>query len=367
MLKVEVIVIGAGVIGLAIAREVAARGHETLVLEAGLSPGQGISSRNSEVVHAGLYYPEDSLKALHCIRGRRLLYEYCEEKSVPFRKIGKLIVATEPAEDVKLEQIALSAVANGVLGEDALLPLTGREACALEPDLACTSALFSPATGIVDSHAYMSRLMADATSYGADFSFGTSVDCIEPGPTHQLSGISRGERFEISARYLFVSAGLHTTAMCRAAGLPAPEDYWLKGNYFSLNAPGPFNHLIYPVPSEEGLGIHVTIDMAGQVRFGPDTQVIDSEDYDVDATRMTDFENSIRRYWPGLPVSALSPSYAGIRPKLKAVSGKQADFVIDGPDQLGVERLVALHGIDSPGLTSSLSLGAAAYSKMFGV
>ena len=239
MHQVEVAVVGAGVVGLAIAREVSAQGHETLVLEAGRSQGQGISSRNSEVVHAGLYYPKGSLKALHCVRGRRLLYEYCEGKSVPFRKTGKLIVATESAEDAQLEHIALRAVENGVVGKDALLPLTGREACALEPHLSCTSALLSPATGIVDSHAYMSQLMADATSYGADFSFGTSVDCIEPGPAHQLSGISQGERFKISARFLFVSAGLHTTAMCRAAGLAAPEDYWLKATIIFLERSWP--------------------------------------------------------------------------------------------------------------------------------
>lgn len=366
MYEVEVAIVGAGVVGLAIAREALSKGRETLVLEANLSPGQGISSRNSEVIHAGIYYPVGSLKAFHCIRGRRMLYDYCREKSVPFRKTGKLIVATESSEEVKLEAIASNAEANGVVGEDSLLYLTGAEVRTLEPELFCTSALLSPSTGIIDSHAYIHQLVADADAYGADFSFGTRVDMIEPGSPHRLAGISHGERFEIGARYLFVAAGLHTTELCRAAGLPAPEDYWLKGNYFSLNRPGPFRRLVYPVPVEGGLGVHVTIDISGHVRFGPDTQAINSENYDVDATRLIEFENSIRRYWPGLPDDALLAGYAGIRPKLKAARGKVADFIIDGPDQLGVEGLVALHGIESPGLTSSLSLGEAACTAMFG-
>lgn len=366
MCEVEVAIIGAGVVGLAIAREASSRGHETLVLEANLTAGQGISSRNSEVIHAGIYYPVDSLKAFHCVRGRRLLYEYCQEKSVPFRKTGKLIVATEPSEEAKLEAIASNAAANGLVGEDSLLYFTGREVRDLEPEVSCTAALLSPSTGIVDGHAYINQLITDAGAYGADFSFGTRVDTIEPGSPHRLVGTSHGEYFEITAHHLFVAAGLHTTAICRAAGLPAPEDYWLKGNYFALNRPSPFRRLIYPVPVEGGLGVHVTIDMAGQVRFGPDTQAIDSENYDVDATRLMEFESSIRRYWPNLPDDALSPGYAGIRPKLRANIGQTADFVIDGPDQLGLEGLIALHGIESPGLTSSLSLGEAAYKAMFG-
>lgn len=366
MHEVEVAIIGAGVVGLAIAREASSKGHETLVLEANLAPGQGISSRHSEVIHAGVYYPAGSLKALHCVRGRRLLYDYCREKSVPFRKIGKLIVATEPNEEAKLEAISITAAANGLADDELLLHLTGHEVRTLEPELSCISALLSPSTGIINSHAYINQLMADAAACGADFSFGTRVDIVEPGPTHHLLGTSHGEHFEISARYLFVAAGLHTTAICREAGIPTPEDYWLKGNYFALNRSGPFRRLVYPVPVEGGLGVHATIDMAGQVRFGPDTQAIESENYEVDVTRMMQFESSIRRYWPSLPDDALSPDYAGIRPKLKTARGQVADFVIDGPDQLGIEGFVALHGIESPGLTSSLSLGEAAYITMFG-
>lgn len=366
MFEVEVVIVGAGVVGLAIAREASARGHETLVLDAHLSAGQGISSRNSEVIHAGVYYPSGSLKAFHCVRGRRLLYDYCQQKNVPFRKTGKLIVATEPIEEVKLEAIASAAVANGVVGEDSLTFLTASEARALEPELHCTAALLSPSTGILDSHSFVRQLMTDAAKSGAEFSFGTRVDMIEPGSVHRLKGISHGEHFEVSARYLFMAAGLHTAAICRAAGLQAPPDYWLKGNYFALGPLSPFQRLVYPIPVEGGLGIHMTIDMAGHARFGPDTQETDTEQYAVDETRVMDFEDSIRRYWPGLPKDALLPGYAGIRPKLKSAPGATADFVIDGPAQLGVEGLVALHGIESPGLTASLSLGEAAYIEMFG-
>ena len=361
----DVVVIGAGVIGLAIAREAASRGHQTLVVDSNLGPGQGISSRNSEVIHAGVYYPVGSLKAFHCIRGRRMLYNYCLKKSVPFCKTGKLIVATDSAENIILANIAARSAKNGVVGEDALTFLTGSEARSLEPALFCTSALLSPSSGIIDSHCYMTHLMMDAGTNGADFSFGTSVDTIEPGSLHRVAGSSHGERFEINARHVFVAAGLHTAALCRNAGLSTPDDYWLKGNYFTLNRPAPFSRLIYPVPVKGGLGVHVTLDMCGQIRFGPDTQAVETENYDVDLMRVNEFESSIRRYWPGLPAGSLSPAYSGIRPKLFNTSGNDADFVIDGPEQLGIDGFVALHGIDSPGLTSSLSLGIAACDKMF--
>ena len=362
----ENVVIGAGVVGLAIVRELAQRGQGVLVVEKEQSFGMGISSRNSEVIHAGIYYPEGSQKAFHCARGRKMLYEYCFEKAVPFKKTGKLIVATDSSEDGKLQAIAAQAQANGLVGEDALLPLTGAAARELEPELSCSSALLSPSTGIVDSHAYMIQLLSDAQVSGAEFSFSTCIKNFKPGSPHRLNGISHGEQFEITAQNIFFTAGLHTAKICRSAGLRTPQDYWLKGNYFTLNRTGPFSRLIYPVPVKGGLGVHVTIDMGGQTRFGPDTQAIETENYDVDSARLMKFETSIRKYWPGLPDNSLLPGYAGIRPKLKTAGGGAADFIIDGPEQLGFDGLVALHGIESPGLTSSLSLGEAAYDKMFG-
>ena len=362
----ENVVIGAGVVGLAIARELAQRGRGVLVVEKEQSFGMGISSRNSEVIHAGIYYPEGSQKAFHCVRGRKMLYEYCVEKAVPFKKTGKLIVATDLSEDGKLQAIAAQAKANGLDGEDALLPLTEAAARELEPELSCSSALLSPSTGIVDSHAYMTHLLSDAQVSGAEFSFRTSINCFKPGSPHRLKGISNGEQFDITAQNIFFAAGLYTVKICRSAGFQTPQDYWLKGNYFTLNRTGPFSRLIYPVPVEGGLGVHVTIDMGGQTRFGPDTQAIETENYDVNSERSIKFERSIRKYWPGLPDDSILPGYAGIRPKLKTASGREADFIIDGPEQLGFEGLVALYGIESPGLTSSLSLGEAAYNTMFG-
>ena len=362
----ENVVIGSGVVGLAIARELAQRGRGVLVVEKEQSFGMGISSRNSEVIHAGIYYPEGSQKAFHCVRGRKMLYEYCFEKAVPVKKTGKLIVATDPSQDGKLRALAAKAQANGLVGEDELLLLTGEAARELEPELSCSSALLSPSTGIVDSHAYMTQLVSDAQVGGAEFSFRTSINTVTPGSPHRLEGISNGEQFVISAQNIFFAAGLHTVKMCKTAGLRTPQDYWLKGNYFTLDRTGPFSRLIYPVPVEGGLGIHVTIDMGGQTRFGPDTEATETENYDVDSARSIKFERSIRKFWPGLPDDSLLPGYAGIRPKLKTASSAGADFIVVGPEQLGFEGLVALYGIESPGLTSSLSLGAAAYNKMFG-
>lgn len=357
--QVEVVVIGAGVIGLAIARAAALRGYETLVVESNLAIGMGISSRNSEVIHAGLYYPPDSLKAVHCLRGKQRLYEYCQRNDVPFRKTGKLIVASCASEEAQLEVIARRAQASGVSGADALVALTPAQVRRLEPDIACTAALLSPSTGIVDSHAFMTRMMTDAEAAGALFSFGTRIDTLEPGPPHRLRGISQGECFELAARHVIVAAGLHSAGLARASGLPAPKDTWLKGNYFILNRRGPFKHLIYPVPVQGGLGVHVTLDMGGETRFGPDTEPVESEDYRVDAARQPEFEAAIRRYWPGLPDNALHPGYAGIRPKLHSASGAAADFVIHGPSDLGIDGIGVLHGIESPGLTASLSLADA--------
>ncbi|MCB1396587.1 MAG: NAD(P)/FAD-dependent oxidoreductase [Rhodobacter sp.] len=358
--QVDLVVIGAGVVGLAIARAAALRGAEVMVIEAHDMPGMETSSRNSEVIHAGIYYTPGSLKARLCVEGRRRLYAYCVARDVAHRRTGKLIVATSPEEDARLDAIAAKAAANGLTGGDALVRLTGEQARALEPDLACTSALVSPSTGIVDSHAYMQALQGDAENAGAVMAFGTTVEALRPGLPHVLSGHSQGEGFELAARRVIVAAGLHSAGLARGAGLPAPADYWLKGSYFVLDRRGPFRHLIYPVPVGGGLGVHVTLDMAGGTRFGPDTQPVEGLDYTVDPARAPAFEAAIRRYWPGLPEGALVPGYSGIRPKLRTPEGVESDFTIHGPAQTGAEGLVVLHGIESPGLTASLALASAA-------
>ncbi|GAB4264797.1 MAG: NAD(P)/FAD-dependent oxidoreductase [Pararhodobacter sp.] len=360
MSDVDLVVIGAGAVGLATARAAARRGAEVMVLEAHDAPGMETSSRNSEVIHAGIYYAPGSLKARLCVEGRRRLFDYCAARGVPHRRIGKLIVATSAEEDAHLDAIAARAAANGLTGDDALRRLSGAEARALEPALRCTSALFSPATGILDSHAYMLALQGDAEAQGALFSFGTRVQSLIPGPPHVLIGQSQGEGFTLTARRVIVAAGLHTAGLMRRAGLAAPDDYWLKGTYMILDRKGPFRHLIYPVPAGGGLGVHVTLDMGGSTRFGPDTEPVDALDYTVDLARRPAFEAAIRRYWPDLPEGALTPGYAGIRPKLRALAGQDADFMLHTPVQTGAEGLVALHGIESPGLTASLGLGDAA-------
>jgi L-2-hydroxyglutarate oxidase LhgO len=364
--EVDLVVIGAGVVGLAIARAAALRGAEVLVLEAHDAPGMETSSRNSEVIHAGLYYAPGSAKARHCVTGRRMLYRYAAERGVPFRQTGKLIVATSAEEDAQLSGIAGRAAANGLTGSEALQRLTGAEARALEPELTCTSALFSPSTGIIDSHTYMLALQGDAENAGAMFSFGSRVTTFRPGPPHVLGGTSHGEAWGLAAKRVIVAGGLHTAGMMRGAGLGGfvPPDYWLKGSYFTLNQRGPFQHLIYPVPAKGGLGVHVTLDIGGGTRFGPDAQPTEVEDYTVTGEQMPAFEQAIRRYWPGLPAGALVPGYAGIRPKLHSDDGQAADFVIagpgKGPGQSGADALTVLHGIESPGLTASLSLAEAA-------
>ena len=369
---VDLVVIGAGVVGLAIARAASLRGADVLVLEAHDAPGMETSSRNSEVIHAGLYYTPGSLKARHCANGRRMLYDYLAARAVPHSRTGKLIVATNSEEDAQLAGIAARAAANGLTGDDALVSLSGAEARTMEPALACTSALLSPATGIVDSHGLMQALQGDAENAGAMFSFGSTVTGFRPGPPHILTGTSQGEAWELAADRVIVAAGLHSASLMRGAGLGAyvPQGYWLKGNYFVLAHRGPFQRLIYPVPAKGGLGVHVTLDIGGGTRFGSDTQPVETLDYTVDASRAGAFEQAIRRYWPGLPEGALVPGYAGIRPKLHAMAGQHPDFVIAAPGaaagQSGADALVVLHGIESPGLTACLSLAEAAVDALTG-
>ena len=357
--SVDCVVVGAGVIGLAVARALAVAGREVLVLEAAAGIGTETSSRNSEVIHAGIYYPPGSLMARFCVAGRRALYDFCRDRGVPHRNCGKLIVATSAEEDGRLAGIKARAEANGVEG---MRVLSAAEARALEPNLSCTSALLSPATGIVDSHAYMLALQGEAEAGGAMVVFLSPVVAARAGRGGIEVEVGGAEPVTLRCRLLVNAAGLHAPALARRiAGMPAervPTGYYAKGNYFTLAARAPFSRLIYPVPVPGGLGVHLTIDLGGQARFGPDVEWIDTLDYTVDPRRADGFYAAVRRYWPALPDGALQPGYAGIRPKITAPGAPAADFVVQGPQTHGVPGLVNLFGIESPGLTASLALAA---------
>jgi len=355
--RVECVVIGAGVIGLAVARRLAQAGREVIVLEAAEGIGTVTSSRNSEVIHAGIYYKAGSLMARMCVAGKKALYAYCADHGVPHRNCGKLIVATTPKETEKLQSIRAHAEANGVEG---MQTLSGEAAHALEPALNCDAALLSSSTGIIDSHAYMLSLRGDAEAAGAAFAFHTPL----------LRAKAAAGKFELEAggeapmtlecRLLINAAGLDAPATARRIeGMPSdlvPQAYLAKGNYFSCSARAPFSRLIYPVPEPGGLGVHLTLDMAGQARFGPDVEWVDHIDYAVDPVRAERFYPAIRKYWPTLPDGALMPSYSGMRPKIVPPAIASQDFVIQGPGDHNVEGLINLFGIESPGLTSSLAI-----------
>ncbi len=349
---VECVVVGAGVVGLAIARALALSGREVMVLEAGAGIGQGISSRNSEVVHAGIYYAPGSLKARLCVAGREQLYDYCQRRGVAHAMLGKLIVAAEPAELPTLDQIAAASAANGV----PLNRLSAADAVAMEPALRVAGALHSPRTGIVDSHALMLAMEGELTQAGG------AVVCHAPvlaGAVgqHFTLDIGGAEPTQLSCNILINAAGLHAPALAGAFGLPAPAAYLAKGSYYSLQGRAPFKRLIYPVPEPGGLGVHLTLDLGGQARFGPDVEWVDHENYDVDPHRADGFYAAIRRYWPDLADGALVPGYAGIRPKITGPGEIGADFRIDGPATYGRRDLVQLFGIESPGLTAALAIG----------
>jgi L-2-hydroxyglutarate oxidase LhgO len=357
MEKVECVVIGAGVIGLAVARRLAQAGREVIVLEAAEGIGTVTSSRNSEVIHAGIYYKADSLMARMCVSGKHALYRYCRDHGIPHRNCGKLIVATTAAETEKLQSIRAHAQANGV-GD--LKTLTGAEARALEPALNCDAALLSPSTGIIDSHAYMLALRGDAEDSGAACAFHTPLLRARV-VAHGIELDAGGEApMSLKCRLLVNAAGLNAPLLARGIdGMPIeliPPAYLAKGNYFSCSARAPFSHLIYPVPEPGGLGVHLTLDMAGQARFGPDVEWVDHIDYAVDPARAERFYPAIRRYWPTLPDGALMPSYSGIRPKIVPPAVAAQDFLIQGPADHGVDGLINLFGIESPGLTSSLAI-----------
>ena len=357
MERVDCVVIGAGVVGLSVARSLAAARQEVLVLEQHELIGSETSSRNSEVIHAGIYYPKGSLKATSCVAGKQKLYAYCAEHGVPHRRCGKLIVATTEAQKATLEQIRAKAAANGVTDLEWLEPAAARE---LEPEVFCTAALLSPSTGIIDSHALMLAFQGDAEDHGAMLAFCAEVErakVAEDGIELEVGGEAA---MELKARIMVNSAGLHAPGLAaRFEGLRRdllPTAYYCKGNYFTLAGHQPFSRLVYPVPEHAGLGVHVTLDLGGQVRFGPDVEWVNGIDYDVDPRRADVFYAAIRTYWPGLEDGALEPGYAGIRPKLAPRGSVADDFVIQGPREHGVPGLVNLFGIESPGLTSALAL-----------
>ena len=356
---VECVVIGAGVVGLAVARALALSGREVWLLEAAGGIGTGVSSRNSEVIHAGIYYPANSLKARFCVNGKRRLYEYCTERGVNHSRMGKLIVASDEAELPVLDTIRAKAAANGV-GD--LEPLTAEEAQGLEPALRVAGALLSPSTGVVDSHALMLALQGDLEHAGGATAFHAPVvgGAVQSGTV--LLHVGGDEPMDLECELLVNAVGLYAPDLARSiAGIPPetiPTAYLCKGSYYSLTGRAPFHRLIYPVPEKAGLGVHLTLDLGGQARFGPDVEWVEQEQYDVDIRRADGFYAAIRRYWPGLPDGALAPGYSGIRPKIGGPNDPAADFVVSGPAAHGIGGLVNLFGIESPGLTSSLAIGA---------
>jgi L-2-hydroxyglutarate oxidase LhgO len=390
--EIDVVVIGAGVVGLAVARTLALAGREVLVLEAAATIGTGTSSRNSEVIHAGLYYEPGSLKARLCVSGRELLYAYCDSHGVANRRCGKLLVATTQEQIPKLAAIETRARSNGV---SSLRHLSAEQARALEPALHCVAALHSPDTGIVDSHQLMLALQGDAEAHGAICAFRAPVQRIEreadgrfrievgddvarggvepggePGaPSGSQSDMqSQAQPFMLRAQHVVNCAGLQAqTVASRIHGLAAPHVpplYMARGNYFSLSGRSPFDRLIYPMPDEAGLGVHLTVDLGGQAKFGPDVEWVDTVDYQVDPHRADSFYAAIRTYWPDLADGALQPAYAGIRPKLVGPRQPAADFMVQGELEHGVKGLLNFFGIESPGLTASLALAEYAAARL---
>lgn len=355
--QIECVVVGAGVVGLAVGRALALAGREVLVLEAASAIGTGTSSRNSEVIHAGIYYAAGSLKARLCVQGKQQLYAYCAERGIGHKRCGKLLVATDPQQVVQLHSILARAALNGV---NDLVMLSQLQAQTLEPELACDAAIFSPSTGIVDSHALMLALQGDIENAGGMVVLNSALadaDCYNDG----IELITQDGTC-LRAKIVVNAAGLQAPALAhRFKGLPSqqvPGAWFAKGSYFTLAGRAPFSHLIYPVPQAAGLGVHLTLDLGGQAKFGPDAQWVDSpDDLVVDPARGDAFYAEVRKYWPALEDGALIPGYAGIRPKIHAPDAPARDFLIQGPADHGVAGLVNLFGIESPGLTSSMAIG----------
>lgn len=372
--SVAALVIGAGVVGLAVGRALARAGHETVVLERELAIGQGVSSRNSEVIHAGLYYPAGSLKARLCVEGKRLLYAHCESHGVAHRRCGKLVVATHARQLDGLRALAAKAAGNGV---DDLRWLSGADARALEPELACEAALLSPSTGIIDSHGLMLSLQGDLEAAGGVVALGSTLERLARAPDGGwIATIAAdGERFELHAGRVVNAAGLWAARVAAATQdlTPAhrPVAHYSKGCYFALAGRAPFTRLVYPLPQDAWLGVHLTLDLGGQARFGPDAQWLEVDDpaaidYGVDPARADGFYADVRRYWPGLADGALQPAYSGVRPKIHGPGELAPDFRIDGPREHGLAGLVNLLGIESPGLTSALAIANEVVARLDG-
>jgi L-2-hydroxyglutarate oxidase LhgO len=355
----DCVVIGAGVVGLAVARALALAGREVIVLEASEAIGTETSSRNSEVIHAGIYYVPGSLKGKFCVAGKQFLYQYCAERGIPYNNCGKLIVATSEAQRPALDKIRANAAANGV---DDLRMIGGNEARMIEPNLHCVAALVSPSTGVIDSHGLMLAYLGDAEARGAMIAFNSPVKAGQVVDGAIELDVGGSDPMRLRCRSVVNSAGLHAQDLARRIeGIPIasiPPTHFAKGNYFALSGKAPFSRLIYPVPEPGGLGVHITVDLAGQARFGPDVEWIDRIEYTVDPRRADKFYAEVRRYWPDLPDGSLQPAYCGIRPKLGPASAPAADFVVQGPKEHGVPGLVNLYGIESPGLTASPAVAA---------
>lgn len=357
MESVDAVVIGAGVVGLACARALAMRGCETLILERHDAFGTETSARNSEVIHAGLYYPSGSLKAQLCVAGNQLLYDFCATHGVAHRRCGKLIVATSPAQEARLHDLLVQGQSNGVAG---LQMLAAEEARQLEPELLCNAALLSQTTGIIDSHGLMLSILGDAERQGATLALRSPFFGGELTSTGIAIEVGETEIMQLRTSILINSAGLHACRVAASlegfASQHIPKAFLAKGNYYSHASRVPFSHLVYPVPEPGGLGVHLTLDLGGQARFGPDVEWISAFDYNVNPARAERFYSEVRRYWPGLRDGSLQPAFCGIRPKISGPGDLAADFLIQGPDTHGVSGLVNLFGIESPGLTSSLAI-----------
>ncbi|PKR55310.1 NAD(P)/FAD-dependent oxidoreductase [Thalassospira marina] len=364
---IETIVVGAGVVGLACARALAQSGREVMIIERHDAIGTETSSRNSEVIHAGIYYPKGSLKAALCVSGKQTLYQYCAERGINHRNTGKLIVATHDDQIDALRQIEKHANGNGVTD---LVWRTAVEIGKREPALKCVAALESPSTGIIDSHGLMVSLLGDAEIAGATLALNTDViSGRNENGLHVLQTRDvAGEEMEISCKELIIASGLHSQTLAHnLTGLPAqavPPQHYARGIYFTLGGKSPFSTLIYPAPEQAGLGIHLTLDLGGQARFGPDVEWVDAPDYTVNESRRAMFADAIRRYYPDLDETALQPGYAGIRPKIQSKGEAARDFMISGPESHGIDGLVSLYGIESPGLTASMAIGDYVCAKL---
>jgi L-2-hydroxyglutarate oxidase LhgO len=360
---IETVVVGAGVVGLAVARSLAAAVHEVMVLERHGAIGQETSSRSSEVIHAGLYYPPGSLKARLCVEGRKLLYAFASENGVPHVRSGKLIVATADDEGPRLDALAKTALANGVSD---IARLSAADVRALEPEVACIGALLSPSTGVIDSHALMVALEGHIRAGAGSVVLNTEVEGLAAHDDgFEIATVSAGERSAFTARNLIIAGGLGASRLgsmlVAGSRYQPPETYPARGHYYTLEGPAPFRHLVYPLPREAWLGIHLTLDTTGQAKFGPDLEWQEEPSYvfdDTDGARRALFEREIRRYWPGLPDGKLVPGYVGVRPKIYRSGEPARDFAIHTQREHGLPRMVALYGIESPGLTSSLAIGA---------